>query len=318
VNEVKEIASLKGIWWQVGIKSRNEIVENYYTDNTRIIWVDALSAEFLGLIQAVLNEDYPGCQTVITVGYSIIPTITELNKDFVIERQFEYVKDLDNLVHNGQFPGYIAKEIDVISQQIRFAISSLDIFERVIITSDHGATRGAVLAKGESVKVFEGGSVERDGRYCIDKINKYETAYHACIDVNEYHAFANYDRFSIQGSARNENHGGASLEEVMVPVVILSRAPLQEKLDIELLTPQPRMLSGKVMIKFRVNKDFDKIIAFVGNRKYDCIKQGDCWSFESECDQRLEYTVRIVSKTSLGTFEYKVNKGRTDNKNFDI
>ena len=318
VSEVKEIALLKGIWWKVGIKSRNEIINNYYAKNTRIIWVDALGAEYLGLIQALLAQNYPGCQSFITAGYSIIPTITDLNKDFVAERQFEYVKDLDNLVHNGEYPGCIAEEINVVCQQIRSAISSLDAFERVIITSDHGATRGSILAKGESVKAFGGASVERDGRYCIDKSNKYEIVHDACIDIDEYHVFADYDRFSIQGSAKNENHGGASLEEVIVPVVILSRAPLQDKVTIELLTPQPRMLMGKVKVKFRVNKVFDKISAAVGDKKYDCIKQDDAWCFEAECDQSSEYTAHISAKASVGSFKYKVNKGRSDNKNFDL
>jgi hypothetical protein len=317
-DEVKEIAALRGIWWSLGIQSRNQIVENYYTSNSKIIWIDALGVEFLGLIRAILNADHPGCQHTINLGHCAIPTITELNKDFVSNRQFDYIRDLDELVHKGQFPGYISQQIEVVSRQIRAAVSNLDSFDRVIITSDHGATRGAVVAKGASLKTIEGSTVERNGRFCVDHTHKYEDTFTGCIDINEYHVLGNYDRFSVPGAAKNENHGGASLEEVLVPIVVLSRAPLEEKMAIELLTPEPRMRSGRVSIRFKINKPFDKLSAFVGSKIYDCSKQEDCWCFEAECDQGLEYNVRVVGKSSVGTFRFKVNKGRTDNKDFDL
>lgn len=319
VDKVTKIAAEKGIWWSLGIESRNKIIDNYYTNKTKIIWVDGLGVEFLGLIQTLLDKNYPGRHNVIEIGYSTIPTITEINKDFVTDRQYQYIQDLDTLIHNGQFPGYISEQIILISNQIRNAVGYLDAFDKVIVTSDHGASRGTVLAKGNSIKALEScDSIERDGRYCVDKTNKYESLYDTCIDMSDYHVFASYDRFSVQGSAKNENHGGASLEEVLVPVIVLSNRPLQESVNIELITPEVRIQLGKVTIKFRLDKDFNKISAFVGNKKYDCVKKEDYWYFLAECDQRTEYKARIVSKGTIGTLSYKVNKGRSDNKNFDI
>jgi hypothetical protein len=318
LDEVKKIASRKGIWWELGIKSRTDLVNEHITNNTKIIWIDALGAEFLGLVQTILGEIYPGYYSKVSVGYSTLPTITENNKDFTIDRQVDYIKELDNLVHNGQYPGYITGQIDIIYNQIKAAILKLDMYERIILTSDHGATRGAVIAKGDNLKTLENSSVERGGRYCVDSTNKYEPKYSNCIDVNEYHILTGYDRFSIQGSAKNETHGGATLEEVLVPVLILSRVPLEETISIILLTPEPRVKLGKAIVKFKVNKNFDKLNALINNRKYSCTKQDDFWYFEVECDQRVEYSAKIFTNTNIGSFDFKVNKGITENKDFDI
>ncbi|MBU1180500.1 hypothetical protein KJ885_06160, partial [Patescibacteria group bacterium] len=67
------------------------------------------------------------------------------------------------------YPNYICKEFDIIRSVLNRAISKLEFYEKVIITADHGSSRGFVLSKGKTIKADNNIKGERDGRYCIDK-----------------------------------------------------------------------------------------------------------------------------------------------------
>lgn len=71
--------------------------------------------------------------------------------------------------------------------------------------------------------------------------------------------FADYTRFEQKGAPSDEIHGGASIEEWLVPIVCiekrLTQSKQEEKYEIETTTPivQPEIGTGKVSIAFIVN-----------------------------------------------------------------
>lgn len=313
VSKVKDIAAKKGIWWNM--KTRSNLVSENYDDKTLIFWVDCLSVDNLGFIQAILKNRYKSIFANFDVGYVSLPTITEVNKDFLTNRKSKEYRDLDELKHNGEYPEYIANEIDMILDIIKKATVELENYDKVIITSDHGSSRGAVLYKGATYKAKDTAQIKRLGRYCEDKQN-YESEIASCIDYGNYHIFASYEHFSTSGYIKGEIHGGATLEEVLVPVIILSKTRFEEKVNIELLTLELKQQDG--VVKFRVNKTFEVLYAVVDLKSYKCYQEGNYWCFRPDFDKKEEYTANITSKGNIGEINYKVIKGRVDNKNFDI
>ena len=313
VSEVTAIAAKKGTWWNM--KTRSNLVSENYDDKTLIFWVDCLSVDSLGFIQAIFKNKYKSIFANFDVGYVSLPTVTEFNKDFLNNRNFKEYRDLDELKHKGEYPDYIASEIDMILDIIKKATAELENYDKVIITSDHGSSRGAVLNKGVTYKAKDTAQIKRLGRYCEDEHN-YENEITSCIDYGDFHIFASYERFSAGGYIKGEIHGGATLEEVLVPVIILSNTFIGEKVKIELLTPEIKQQDG--IIRFRVDKKFDVLYANVDLKRYKCYQEEDYWCFKPDFDKKEEYTANITSKGNIGEINYKVIKGRVDNKNFNI
>jgi hypothetical protein len=164
-------------------------------------------------------------------------------------------------------------------------------------------------------KAKDTAQIKRLGRYCVDK-HKYEKEIASCIDDGDYHIFASYEHFSIGGNIKGEIHGGATLEEVLVPVIILSKTFIGEKVKIELLTPEIKQQEG--IVRFKVDKKYDVLYANVDLKRYTCYREEDYWCFKPDFDKKEEYTAYITSKGSIGEIKYKIIKGRVDNKNFDI
>lgn len=95
--------------------------------------------------------------------------------------------------------------------------------EKAVIISDHGASRLAVISglENDSTLVLEEKG-QHSGRCCPVESNP-NIDYAAYEDG--FAVLANYERFKGGRKANVEVHGGATLEEVVVPVITLSKKP---------------------------------------------------------------------------------------------
>jgi hypothetical protein len=91
-------------------------------------------------------------------------------------------------------------------------------YKNFLIVSDHGASRLAVLRRKEE-KYDTDTNGEHSGR-CCKLFQPYDLPFAA--EENGYLVLADYGRFKGSRAANVEVHGGASLEEVVVPVIELS------------------------------------------------------------------------------------------------
>lgn len=310
IEKVNSIGIEKGIWWKLGMESRNKLIDDIYDGNSYVFYIDALGAEFISFINNVLDEEHSSIYHNSQIAYSEIPTITELNQDFIKNKSYEpRISDLDVLKHNGEYPSYIYKEFDIIRDVLKKAISKLETYEKIIITSDHGSSRGFALSKGITVKAENDVKGERDGRYCIDNTTTYESRFPCCIDKGEYHVFANYDRFSVSGTTKNENHGGAALEEVLVPVITLSNKPFKDSIKIIDFDNIAKILLGKAHISFKLDKEVVSLTAVVFDKRYICVKENERWYFDADIETQKDYIAQIYSDKLIGEFKYSVQKG---------
>lgn len=318
IQEVYSIAEEQGKRVYI-FGARTQVVNELYDNNAIILFVDSLGAEYIPLLEHLFDV-----KTQIT--YCNLPSITGLNNDFLIGKKTYLFYELDKWKHaNHVYPSSIRNELDLVMGLTDIVQSLLIEHERVIIAADHGSSRLAVLHKGNSLPTKEGYIKKyRFGRYCEDSQNEY-SEYSGCWLRDNNWIFANYDRFSQQGAPTNEIHGGATLEEMLVPVLVINRnkeanvviEESTQQINIMLLSKEPRMTLNKtVKIEFKLDSILDNVIAVVNNVRYPCAYANGIYSFEHEVGLQSEYTATINCGRIIGEIKYKVKKGISNN--FDI
>lgn len=212
------------------LDTRGSLVEHLDDGKKSLYWIDALGVEYLGYIQAMAKD--LGLHIFVQIGRAVLPTLTYLNKDFYDgwKGSKAQTKKLDDIKHEGEqtfnyesekLPIHLAAELKIIDEALNWAKKEL-VEKRtpvVVIASDHGASRLAVINNVENKwKMATKG--EHSGRCCPkNEVNeKPDTA----TDEHGYWVLANYDRFKGGRLSSMEVHGGASLEEVLVPVIQVS------------------------------------------------------------------------------------------------
>lgn len=200
-------------------------------ENTMMYFVDALGVEYLSYISEKCKRY--GLLLSIQVVHGELPSITSLNTEFMNPGVIN-IKDLDELKHESQTYNYekqkiplhlVAelKAIDGVLQTIRDGLLTKEM-KSAIIVSDHGATRLAVLNDEEYGAEFIVGESkgQHSGRCC--QVEEDPGIPFAAYE-NGYAVLANYMRFKGSRKADVEVHGGATLEETLVPLLQISLKP---------------------------------------------------------------------------------------------
>ena len=218
------------------LQARSSITKNLSNDikeTAQLFFFDALGVEYLAYITAKC-EKY-GLIAELSVGHSMLPSITIKNKEFIsfFSLGAKKISELDELKHHSavidyqkcKIPVHLFNELAIIDETLRQIRSQLvqGYFKHAVIVSDHGASRLAVIRNEEnpsSLTLDE--KAEHSGRCCpvTADPNIPFVAYE-----DGFATIANYSRFKGGRKANVEVHGGASLEEVLVPIITVSRKP---------------------------------------------------------------------------------------------
>ena len=211
------------------LPSRSSVTEKLGSTGTCAYWIDAFGVEYLGLVMDFCQK--LGMMANVTVCRANLPTITSLNKDFIDEFQdLSTIKDLDEIKHQGKenydyektkLPIHLIREIEIVKEVLQKAFQKLKsgMFSKAVILSDHGASRLAVI-KEHTIDIEVDAKGTHGGRCCayVNTLPAIETA----TIEDGYCILAGYDRFKGGRKASVETHGGATLEEVVVPVIELT------------------------------------------------------------------------------------------------
>ena len=194
-----------------------------------LYWIDALGVEYLSYLAKLAEKK--GLNIFIDIVRVDTPTITEQNRSFYDNwpsGRKDKVAELDKIKHNNypsssstdKDPIHIPAELEVIKKAVDAAVGKLNgnKCQKFIIASDHGASRLAVI-KNPPVFYNADTKGERHGRCCpVFEGNAFPNT----IEDNGYIVLCDYSRFSGGRAADVEVHGGASLEEIIVPVITLT------------------------------------------------------------------------------------------------
>jgi len=225
------------------LKTRGEVLDSLEKTNAALYWIDALGAEYLGYIQSCAKS--LGLKITVHAVRANLPTITSFNCDFYeawigVKAQ---TKKLDEIKHDGEkdfnyqtikTPVHLAEELRIVDDALDRAKTKLTgkDADKVILVSDHGASRLAVISEHEC-KWEMASKGEHSGRCCpcsdADVKSEYAT------EENGFWVLANYDRFKGGRKASVEVHGGATLEEVVIPLIEI--ALFDNKIEVSNTTP---------------------------------------------------------------------------------
>ena len=100
IAKVNEVAKHKGKDIYL-FESRNQIVENEYSDSAAIYFVDAMGAEYLNYFFANFSALDEKISVRYQVGYCDLPSITAINKDFLQGKNIvAEILELDKMKHS--------------------------------------------------------------------------------------------------------------------------------------------------------------------------------------------------------------------------
>ena len=307
------------------LPARSEKIESIDMSGAFAYFIDAMGVEFLGYIseKSMQKKLLPK----ITVCRSELPSITSRNKEFLgvfaeHNVQCKNIKQIDDIKHHGAenftlenspYPTHLIRELEIIDHVLD--LIKLDLakgkYTKAILVSDHGASRLVVL-KNQLID----GEFDAKGTHC-GRVCAYteQTGSMPMIvqagENDEYAVVANYERFKPGRLMGVEVHGGATLEEVAVPVIELSYVPG----DIEIIVQTPLVMSSirkPPIIEFYSTTKIDNIVVNVGNTEYKA-NTTDGHSFSIEMSKRTRantYTADVyVGGTMIATgLEFRIEK----------
>ncbi len=287
----------------------NAIKEVAHKENAYLYWIDALGVEYLAYISDLAGK--MGLSMHASIVRSELPTITSINKQFFDQWTGKYKykeEELDNIKHKekgGYFfdkeeaPIHIPAELNVIKKAMETAKMELGMHhcKAFVIASDHGATRLAVLKKQE-VPYDTDTKGEHSGRCC--------KAFDGCdvpykFEENGFIVLADYGRFRGSRAANVEVHGGASLEEIVVPVITLTLNK-QIKVKITVLNPE------RIIADHKSGTPLDLYISDVDLTKGVRVEVGDK-SYPGEAIDDTHFTFKLKDIKRAKQYEADVFEG---------
>jgi len=290
------------------LPSRNEIIDGLDKPGCRMYWLDALGVEYLGLIEALAQRH--GLSLSVSIGRADLPTLTEFNRRFFDDWQGPKSGSDDGLdagikhkrpsacdPQNKNLPVYIEEELGVIESVLKQAAVALRYgeYKRFVLVSDHGASRLAVLGSREE-KYETDTKGEHSGR-CCKAFSPHDLA--SAIEENGYLTLADYGRFKGGRISSREVHGGASLEEVVVPIVELSLRGNGVIIELAEKSVTADTKMGAVIELF-INMAATDVCVILGGKRY---------AAEKEMKEANRYTVKLPDLKRAGKYEAEVYSG---------
>ncbi len=264
------------------LPARSIIVKKLDKKDAQPYFFDALGVEFLSFIQA--RAEAYDMQMDCSICHCNLPSITCKNKEFYDRFPKDSILKedrLDELKHKGtkydfrltKEPLHLFDELILLDQDLRKFRSALanDTCKRVIILSDHGASRLAVTYQSENDKITLSEPGKHSGRCCpASEDPKLENV----LYEDGFAVLTNYQRFKGSRKADVEAHGGATLEETVIPVIVLTRKPKVQ----QIYFPEPLVectVTTGTVIKLFANPPLKEPRMSVNGRFYNGVFDGD-------------------------------------------
>lgn len=194
------------------------------------LWIDGMGVEWTDmLVNKVvgLNKDLSNPK--VEIGTAIVSTTTKVNMNKADPETVsgKYNK-LDSLSHikdksDCNYFSIIDKQFKLMEEIANMIVKLAEDNpgKAIVVTADHGMSRIAAKAfhTNQGLTPPAGSTVENLGRFCILQDGTLVcTPTHAYKEDN-YLIFKEHSHFTCSGNAPGEIHGGASPEELFVPVI---------------------------------------------------------------------------------------------------
>ena len=266
---------------------------------------DGVGAEYFDYLLYLIKK-HDRIVTFSTLGKTYLPSITSINKDAFGNNYDEWVPDFDESIIHGTIYNSainVAKSLYTIEKMFLEVINRYPN-ELIAITADHGCTAAGKLIKPSKKYDF---SADHEGRCAKVKKSYHDTsdyAYITSVDNNNWLVATR--EISLDDNPKREAHGGATFEEVFVPIIVFGDKTYKNKVkyDIQLKSGLLSGLNRSVSIEILppLNKA-PTIIETDGTKHIMKKVANNVWT--SEIDNIQSQLLSVIIENS----EYKVSVG---------
>lgn len=270
-------------------------------------WIDGLGIDWIPFIVHVIEQrKVDGVYlNEIHIGTAQLPTITSINRiklEELASGTLHKIGDIDSYAHTAKcFPHYIVEEMAKVKEAIESVLTHYN-GKKIAFISDHGISYLAQYGTGLNLAGIHAGHVGRCASSEKGKIS--QDNQYIIIDDGKTICSLNHNSLSSKTPIGQGAHGGATPEEVLVPIIIVSSHKNATCYSVRLLDDKLTAISPKVQyfIKGLTSVDHPKVI--YNNVEYQLHKIADD-AYESD---RLDLvdTATLITLV-IGEFSKKDN-----------
>ncbi|WP_455616064.1 BREX-4 system phosphatase PglZ [Eisenbergiella sp.] len=290
------------------LSPRSEKIESLNKEGARLYFVDALGVEYLSFILARCKN--MNLMADVSLCRCELPSITKLNKEFMdaFSNIAPDIKRLDDIKHHGEesfdyqqtkLPVHLLRELEIVDgvlNDIRNRLADGSI-ERAYIISDHGASRLTVIHESENQWEMASKG-EHSGRCC--PIDEADVRSEYATEANGFWVLANYDRFKGGRKASVEVHGGATLEEVVIPIIELTYISGEIEVSINSKLPIEISFRKKAELQLFSKTKLGGVTVCINGKKVD-----NCY-YDAEPQSDNLYLIRMPDVKYAGDYTMTV------------
>ena len=302
---------------------RQEALIAPYVGKADIYILDGVGAEYIPLIIDLLNAngyeteycDYAACH---------LPSITDVNKEYLsVVGYKEWYLDFDQKVIHGEFyrsAVNLRKAFDILEAKIKEIVQEAS-GEKILITADHGATARAKWT--ETKKKYNFDNADHEGRCCkVASKDDYADTVDYIVYEDEGKPGNTYiislNETSLYNRPKYENHGGATAEEMLVPVIVARPQTGQKRTVYKVIDDKIEVTGLDKVIRFAiVPAPEDAYIVEADGTKHPLVSGGGMYSTELTSGKEQDIKVVVPGKEFKFHVTNKAKKNMMEDDGFD-
>ena len=210
--------------WRDGFKTVKTLMHNRQ-DIDIYYWIDGLGVDWIPFMTQVIDKHKADGVFLneIYVAASELPTVTSVNKtklDELANGKLEKIGDVDKFAHTQKtYPAYLVEEFRIVEDAIS-KVLSLYNGKKIAFVSDHGISYMAQFGAGLNLAGVETDHAGRCGHWL--KGSAQTDNNYIVLDDGQTLCSLNNNSLSAKTPMGQGAHGGATPEEVLVPIIIIS------------------------------------------------------------------------------------------------
>ena len=210
--------------WRDGFKTVKTLMHNRQ-DIDIYYWIDGLGVDWIPFMTQVIDKHKADGVFLneIYVAASELPTVTSVNKtklDELANGKLEKIGDVDKFAHTQKtYPAYLVEEFRIVEDAIS-KVLSLYNGKKIAFVSDHGISYMAQFGVGLNLAGVETDHAGRCGHWL--KSSAQTDNNYIVLDDGQTLCSLNNNSLSAKTPMGQGAHGGATPEEVLVPIIIVS------------------------------------------------------------------------------------------------
>ena len=270
--------------WYNNFKTVKTILHNR-SDIDVYYWIDGLGVDWIPfVIDVISGHQVDGVYlNEVHIGVAELPSITSVNKEkletLASPDELKKIGDLDAYAHTHHaYPDYISHEFKVVKNAIASVLKQYN-GKKIAFVSDHGISYlsqhgiGLNLANVDSnhagrCALYKNGDAITDTSYIV-------------LDDGKTICSLKYDSLASRTPTGHGAHGGATPEEVLVPIIIVSNKKNASNYSASLVDSQ--ISAANPVVKYHIKGLSTVDIPYIeyNGVEYVLHKVGDCL-YESE------------------------------------